>query len=86
MIINDILCHGKKEFMEESKENIEKRLLKIETKLSYIEDFCDKIQEVTLAQEKLIARQEAKIKELYARMTLLQESLEDIPNRKPPHY
>lgn len=64
---------------------IENRFMTIEMKLAYMEDFLNKIQEVTVENQKQIEflRQENKI--LSGRIQDLSENIE-IPNRKPPHY
>ncbi len=63
----------------------EKRLVAIETKLAYMEDFIQKLQEVAVENQRTIEilRQENQI--LSGRIQDLSENLE-IPNRKPPHY
>lgn len=63
----------------------ENRLVAIETKLAYMEDFIQKLQEVAVENQRTIEilRQENQI--LSGRIQDLSENLE-IPNRKPPHY
>ena len=62
------------------------RLTSLETKLSYLEDFVNKLQDVAVSQTKEIdvLREENRV--LSARFRELLDSLEEIPNRKPPHY
>ncbi|MBQ3825657.1 MAG: SlyX family protein [Spirochaetaceae bacterium] len=62
------------------------RLTALETKLSYLEDFVNKLQDVAVSQTKEIdvLREENRV--LSARFRELLDSLEEIPNRKPPHY
>ena len=64
----------------------DQRLDSVETKLAYLEDFMNQIQGVVVEQSKTIdiLREENKI--LAARFRELLDSLEEIPNRKPPHY
>ena len=66
------------------KEN-EERFSAIETKIAYMDDFIQKLQEeaVEAAKQITILREENKI--LSSRIRDLSENLE-IPNRKPPHY
>ena len=66
------------------KEN-EERFIAIETKIAYMDDFIQKLQEeaVEAAKQITILREENKI--LSSRIRDLSENLE-IPNRKPPHY
>ena len=63
----------------------EERFIALETKLAFLEDFVNKLQEeaVANAQQLEILREENKI--LAGRYQELAENL-DIPNRKPPHY
>ena len=63
----------------------EERFIALETKLAFLEDFVNKLQEeaVANAQQLEILREENKI--LSGRYQELAENL-DIPNRKPPHY
>jgi SlyX protein len=62
------------------------RLEKIETKLAFLEDFLghlqDEVVERTAALDRLIA-ENAAVKE---RLQAISQSLEELPNRKPPHY
>jgi SlyX protein len=62
------------------------RLEKIETKLAYLEDFLNRLQDEILdrntAMDRLITENTA-IKE---RLQSISRSLEEVPDRKPPHY
>ena len=63
------------------------RLTEIEIKLSYLEDFMNKIQKITVEHTETIDRLKAENRVLKAKLSELIESQEDeIPNRKPPHY
>ena len=64
----------------------EDKLIILETKLAYLEDFMNQLQSVTVDQSKAIERLETENRILSGKISELQESLEDIPNRKPPHY
>lgn len=63
----------------------EKKFIMLETKIAYMDDFIQKLQEeaVEAAKQIAILREENKI--LSSRIRDLSENLE-IPNRKPPHY
>lgn len=63
----------------------EERFIAVETKIAYMDDFIQKLQEeaVEAAKQITILREENKI--LSGRIRDLSENLE-IPNRKPPHY
>ncbi|MBO4437784.1 MAG: SlyX family protein [Spirochaetaceae bacterium] len=63
------------------------RLTEIEIKLSYLEDFMNKIQKITVEHTETIDRLKAENRALKAKLSELIESQEDeIPNQKPPHY
>ena len=63
------------------------RLTEIEIKLSYLEDFMNKIQKITVEHTEAIERLKAENRTLKAKVAELVEVQEgDIPNRKPPHY
>lgn len=65
----------------------ENRLTTIETKLAYIEDFLNQLQEAVVEQGKSIHLLQKENKLLSARLTELADNMEsDIPNRPPPHY
>ena len=64
----------------------ENRFVALETKLAYLEDFVEKLQTVSVEQAKEIdfLREENRV--LSARFRELLDSMEEIPNKKPPHY
>ncbi|HCM26146.1 MAG: SlyX protein [Treponema sp. GWB1_62_6] len=65
---------------------IEARFETLETKLAYLEDFIARLQnevvERNAATDKLLAEHEA-VKE---KLLQIASELEELPNRKPPHY
>ncbi len=65
---------------------VEKRFQTLETKLAYLEDFIARLQDEVLerneATDKLSAEHEA-VKE---KLLQIASELEELPNRKPPHY
>lgn len=73
----------------ENKENLneqtENRFMAVETKLAYLEDFVNKMQEEVVSQQKTIENLRIENKILSDRIHDISENLE-IPNRKPPHY
>ena len=72
------------QFMENE---FDSRLTEIEIKLSYLEDFMNKIQKITVEHTESIDRLKAENRTLKAKVAELVEFQEgDIPNRKPPHY
>ena len=64
---------------------IENRFIALETKLAFMDDFVNKLQQEVVKQQKVIEilREENKI--LSSRIMDLSENIE-IPHRKPPHY
>ena len=68
------------------KEEISHRFDTIETKLAYLEDFLGRLQEQVLERnavsDRLVSEQVA-VKE---KLLQIAAELEEIPNRKPPHY
>ncbi len=63
----------------------DERFITLETKIAFMDDFIQKLQEeaVEASKQITILREENKI--LSSRIRDLSENLE-IPNRKPPHY
>ena len=62
-------------------------LVAIETKLSYMEDFINKLQAVSVEHTEQIEILRKENKLLAQKVRDMSEILEgDIPNRKPPHY
>lgn len=61
------------------------RFIALETKIAYMDDFINKLQEEVVTHQKQIEilREENKI--LSGRITDIAENV-DIPNRRPPHY
>lgn len=67
--------------------NNEERLDQLEIKISYLEDFLNQIQEVCVAQTRDIEKLKTENKKMKEKINdLIENSGEDIPNRKPPHY
>ncbi len=64
---------------------IDERFIALETKIAYMDDFINKLQDEAVENQKMIQylREENQI--LASRIQDLSENLE-IPNRKPPHY
>lgn len=64
---------------------LEEHFIALETKIAYMDDFIEKLQNEVVKQGKLIEilREENKI--LSGRIQDLSENIE-IPNKKPPHY
>lgn len=64
---------------------IEDKFVALETKIAFMDDFIQKLQDEVVegTKQMMILREENKI--LSDRIKDLSENLE-IPNRKPPHY
>ena len=65
---------------------IEERCIAIETKLAYLEDFVNKLQNITVEQGHMIDLLSSENRMLKDKFRELQDSLEDMPNVRPPHY
>lgn len=65
----------------------DEKVIELETKLAYLEDFMNQIQEVAVQQTKDIEKLKVENKILKDKVKDLSDWAEgDIPNRKPPHY
>jgi SlyX protein len=64
----------------------EEKFIALETKLAYLENFVAQLQDVSVeqAREIDILKQENKL--VSGKLQDISDSLEEIPNRKPPHY
>ena len=65
----------------------DEKVIELETKLAYLEDFMNQIQEVAVQQTKDIEKLKVENKILKDKVKDLSDWAEgDIPNRKPPHF
>lgn len=65
----------------------EDRIVALEMKLAYMEDFLNQIQGVAVEQGEMIEKLRTENKLMAQKIRDMSDSLEgDIPNRKPPHY
>lgn len=65
----------------------EEKLISLETKITYLEDFIEKIQAVSAEHTAAIEHLKTENKLMIQKIRELSDALEgDIPNRKPPHY
>lgn len=65
----------------------DERFTALETKLAYMEDFMNQIQEVCVEQAKTIDLLQKEIKLMSGKIHEMSDYLDgDIPNRKLPHY
>ncbi|MDR3337082.1 MAG: SlyX family protein [Treponema sp.] len=65
---------------------LEKRLEKIETKLSFLEDFLARLQDEVVVRNASLDKLSAEHSAMKAKLVQISQDLEEIPNRKPPHY
>ncbi len=72
---------------ENNETDFSERLTAIEIKLSYMENFCKELQQVSVEHTNKIERLEKENKLLINKVKELSDNAEgDIPNRRPPHY
>lgn len=65
----------------------EERIIQIETKLAYLEDFLNQIQGVAVENSKTIEMLREENRLVAQKIRDISDQMEgDIPNRKPPHY
>ncbi len=66
--------------------DIDERITGIETKLAYLEDFTEKLQEVILEQGETLRLLKHESVMIKTKVTELRDSLEEMPVKRPPHY
>jgi len=65
----------------------EEKIIALETKLAYMEDFVGQLQEVSVEHTQTIEVLRKENQLLAQKVRDLSELVEgDVPNRKPPHY
>jgi len=76
------------ETFEELKEmeKSDDRIVQLEIKLAYIEDFMNKIQAIVVDQEEAIDRLKGENAAIKEKIGEMEDNFEEIPNRRPPHY
>jgi SlyX protein len=62
------------------------RLTQIETKLAWLEDFLTRIQTEVVDRSAALNRLTAEHGAMKSRLIQLSRDLEEVPNRRPPHY
>ncbi len=65
---------------------IEDRFQTIETKLTFLEDFLQRLQDEVVGRNTIIDKLAAEQKALKEKVLQLAANMEEIPNQKPPHY
>ena len=65
----------------------EERIVQLETKLAYLEDFLNQLQGVAVEKSRTIEKLHEENKLMAQKLRDLSDHMEgDIPNRRPPHY
>jgi SlyX protein len=62
------------------------RLTAMETKISYLEDFLNKLQSIAVEHTDAIERLKNENKALRSKLGEVSDAVLDIPNVRPPHY
>ena len=62
------------------------RLEKIETKLAFLEDFLIRLQDEVVGRNAALDRLAAENAAVKEQLLAIVQSLEELPNQKPPHY
>lgn len=71
-------------FMDDN--TIEDRFQTIETKLTFLEDFLQRLQDEVVSRNNVIDRLNAEYKGLKEKVLQIAADIEEIPSQKPPHY
>ncbi len=67
-------------------EDYGERLTAMETKISYLEDFMNKLQSIAVEHTEAIDRLKNENKALREKLGEVSDAVQDIPNVRPPHY
>jgi SlyX protein len=67
-------------------QDLKGRLEKIETKLAFLEDFLIRLQDEVVSRNAALDKMTAENNAIKERLLEISGDLEEIPNRKPPHY
>jgi SlyX protein len=62
------------------------RLTQIETKLAWLEDFLTRLQTTVVDYSAAIDRFAAEHAAMKSRLLQISHDLEEVPNKRPPHY
>lgn len=65
----------------------EERIVQLETKLAYLEDFLNQLQGVAVENSRTIEKLREENRLMAQKIRDISDHMEgDIPNRRPPHY
>jgi SlyX protein len=67
-------------------DDIEDRFERLETKLAFLEDFVERLQTEVVARNGITDRLFLEQGALKEKLLQLSQEMEEIPNRRPPHY
>jgi SlyX protein len=67
-------------------DNNEERIVALETKLAWLEDFVGKLQGIAVEHTDFIDRIKAENRALHDKLENLEDAVQDMPNIRPPHY
>ncbi|GHU20869.1 hypothetical protein FACS1894163_13870 [Spirochaetia bacterium] len=65
---------------------LDARFTRIETKLVYLEDFLTRLQTIAVDRGAALDRLSAEHSAMKSRLIQISHDLEEVPNRRPPHY
>jgi len=66
--------------------SMENRLINVETKLAYLEDMVQTLNELIITQGQAIRVLQSNKEQLEAKISEIAEMSSDVPQRRPPHY
>jgi SlyX protein len=67
-------------------QGLNSRLEKIEIKLAFLEDFLTRLQDEVVARNAVMDAVKTEHASMKEKLLQISRDLEEIPNRKPPHY
>lgn len=67
------------------KNDIDEKIVKLETKLAFLEDFIMQLQEVSVEQAKELELVKNENKKIHTKIKEMLDN-EELLNQKPPHY
>ena len=67
-------------------DNNNDKIIQLEIKLAYLEDFMNKIQAIVVEHEETIDKIKGENAAIKDKIREMEDNVEEIPNRRPPHY
>lgn len=87
LLLQNFLCFARALYDKITGMNqTEERFTQLETKLAYMEDFIEKLQNVTVEHEKTIEELKIENEILKTKVKEMVFAIEEIPHTRPPHY